>query len=351
MIDIQKNDIGQTLFYLTTKTASLVLQVTESGFLLLPHWGARVASRDISYVTGEITRASYLADADGRKDFKLEQLPQACPSFGYTDLRGPSIALLHADGSRIADLRYAGHRVVLCSGRNYGMLSPLLPYGFDGVISCAGGCIEYGEEMVYDCPMTPVQQEKALEVFRRNGVYRTIGSRMKTYTDEGFKEFLAENAGSKANSELLRWRVQIESELDIRPMAEYDGEPIYGLTFMSRGEERLREPIETLQDEFHFCIQDTDACGIVNGELINKAYHKGLAVERLCRYLNVPREDTIAFGGSMNDLELLQTASVGVCMENGSPQLKKAAGIVCPAVTEDGLYRGFQVLGLLGREE
>lgn len=33
------------------------------------------------------------------------------------------------------------------------------------------------------------------------------------------------NAQSKANSELLRWRVQLESELDIRPMAEYNGEP------------------------------------------------------------------------------------------------------------------------------
>ena len=100
------------------------------------------------------------------------------------------------------------------------MLSPLLPYGFDGVVSCAGGCIEYGGKMIYDCPMTPAQQAKALDVFQRNGVYRTIGSRYRTYTDEGFKEFLAENAGSKANSELLRWRVQIESELDIRPMAE-----------------------------------------------------------------------------------------------------------------------------------
>ena len=28
-----------------------------------------------------------------------------------------------------------GHKAVLCSGRNYGMLSPLLKYGFDGVIS------------------------------------------------------------------------------------------------------------------------------------------------------------------------------------------------------------------------
>lgn len=139
----------------------------------------------------------------------------------------------------IRQAQKAGHKVVLCSGRNYGMLSPLLPYGFDGVISCAGGCIEYGGKMIYDCPMTPAQQAKALDVFQRNGVYRTIGSRYRTYTDEGFKEFLAENAGSKANSELLRWRVQIENELDIRPMSEYDGAPIYGLTFMSRGSERL----------------------------------------------------------------------------------------------------------------
>ena len=120
---------------------------------------------------------------------------------------------------------------------------------------------------------------------------------------------------------------------------------------MSRGRERLREPIEALQDEFNFCIQDTDACGIVNGELINKAYHKGLAVERLCEYLNIPLEDAAAFGDSMNDLELLQTAAAGVCMENGSPQLKEIADFICPPVTEDGLYRGFQMLGLLGQEE
>ena len=97
-----------------------------------------------------------------------------------------------------------GHIVVLCSGRNYGMLSPLLKYGFNGVISCAGGCIEYGNHMVYDCPMTPEQQKRVLTVFQESGVYRTIGSRYYSYTDEGFKEFLAENTQSEANSELLR---------------------------------------------------------------------------------------------------------------------------------------------------
>lgn len=240
-----------------------------------------------------------------------------------------------------------GHLAVLCSGRNYGMLSPLLKYGFDGVVSCAGGCIEYGDRMVYDCPMTPEQQEKVLSVFQESGVYRTIGSRYYSYTDEGFKEFLAENAQSEANSELLRWRVQIESELDIRPMAEYDGAPIYGLTFMSRRPERLRRPMELLQDEFHFCIQDTDACGIVNGELINRAFNKGTAVTRLCEYLRIPQRDAIAFGDSMNDLEMLQAAGLSVCMDNGSPALKEAAGLVCPSVTDDGIYKAFAQLRLI----
>ena len=115
MIDIQKNTTGQTIFYLTTKTASLVLLVTESGIVLTPYWGGRITSLDIAYVTGEITRASYLADADGQKDFKLEQLPQIYPAYGYTDLRGPAFAFLYADGSRTTDLRYVSHRI--CSGK------------------------------------------------------------------------------------------------------------------------------------------------------------------------------------------------------------------------------------------
>lgn len=240
-----------------------------------------------------------------------------------------------------------GHKAVLCSGRNHVMLLPLLQYGFDGVISSAGGCIEYGGQMVYDCPMTPEQQKRVLSVFEESGIYRTIGSRHHSYTDEGFKEFLAENAQSQANSELLRWRIQLESELNIRPMAEYDGEPIYGMAFMSCGMDRLRRPMEALQDEFHFCIQDTDACGIVNGELMNRAFNKGMAVRRLCQYLDVPVEDTVAFGDSMNDLELLQTAGVSVCMGNGSAGLKEIAGLVCPPVEEDGLYWAFEKLGFI----
>ena len=227
------------------------------------------------------------------------------------------------------------------------MLLPVLEFGFDGLVASAGGYIEYGGQVVYDCPMTPEQQDRVLDVFKESGIYRTIGGRNSSYTDEGFKEFLAENAQSEANSELLRWRIQIENELGIHPMSEYDGEPIYGMAFMSRGAERLKKPMQVLRDEFDFCIQDEDICGIVNGELASKAFHKGKAVERLCEFLGVSREDTIAVGDSMNDLEMLQAVETGICMADGSSSLKKIADMVCPSVTEDGLYNAFEKLGLI----
>lgn len=247
----------------------------------------------------------------------------------------------------VCKARANGHRVVLCSGRNRGMLSPLLGYGFDGLVGSAGGYIEYGGQVVYDCPMTQAQQELVLDVFQRNGVFRTVEGRDNSYTDEAFKDFLRETAQADGNSELLRWREQIESELGIRPMAEYRGEPVYKVGFVSRDAAGLREPMRILGDSFDFCIQGTDPFGSINGELINKAFNKGLAVERLCGYLGVPIRDTVAFGDSMNDLKMIQTVGLGICMGNGSEALKKIADEVCLPVGEDGLFHAFASHGLI----
>ena len=70
-------------------------------------------------------------------------------------------------------------------------------------------------------------------------------------------------------------------------------------------------------------------------------------MQRLCTSLDFPLEDTIAFGDSMNDLEMLQTAGLGVCMANGSQALKDIADRICPPVTEDGLYKAFEELELV----
>lgn len=247
----------------------------------------------------------------------------------------------------VKEAREKGHLVYICTGRNYAMLRPLLAYGFDGFVGSAGGYIMCRDQVVYDCPMTREQQDKTLKLLRKNGIFCTMEGRYGSYTDEGFKEFLAEKGKEDGNSELLRWREHLEESLDVRPMEEYDGEPIYKIVFMCERGDQLAEPREALEEEFQFCIQDEDDRGVINGELINRKFDKGRGVERVCRHLGIDVEDTIAFGDSMNDVEMIETAGVGVCMENGSATLKKLADEICPAVTADGLQKTFDKYGLI----
>lgn len=240
-----------------------------------------------------------------------------------------------------------GNLVFLCTGRNYDMLSPLLQYGFDGVIASSGAYIRCGGEVIYDCPMTEEEQRQALEVLRKNGVFRTVECVDGSYTDEGFKEFLEKNANENSNSELLRWRRQIEESLNIRPMAEYAGQPVYKVVMMMQNEEQLTEPKKVLGEKFDFCIQEHDKYGFINGELIKKEYNKGTALRTVCEHYGIPVEDSLAYGDSMNDLEMMEAAGISVCMENGSGKLKKLADDVCPSVKEDGIYHSFRKHHLL----
>ena len=244
-----------------------------------------------------------------------------------------------------------GHKVFLCSGRNPGMLSPLLKYDFDGVIACAGGYITVGDEVIYDMPMTKEESELAIEKLHETGVFCTIECRDGAFGDENLGAFLESNAGEdgKGNSEIERWRKALASSLHIRPMGEYDGTPAYKVVIMCLHPEQLEPAREVLEDRYNFVIQEiTDpAHRCINGELINRKYDKGRGILRICEYLGVPVEDTIGFGDSMNDLEMIQTVGAGVCMDNGAEALKKISDIVCPAVEEDGMAKAFEQLGLV----
>ena len=244
-----------------------------------------------------------------------------------------------------------GNLVFLCSGRNPGMLEPLLKYGFDGVIACAGGYITVGDELIYDMPMPLEESNLAVEKLHEKGVFCTVEGRDGAWGDENIGAFLDNAVGEdqKGNSEIERWRKALAGSLHIRPMSEYDGTPVYKVVIMCLHPEQLELARELLEDKYNFCMQEIKdpyhRC--LNGELINRKYDKGRAILRICEHLGVPVEDTIGFGDSMNDLEMIQTVGTSVCMDNGSDALKAISDIVCPSVEEDGMAKAFAQLGLV----
>ena len=222
-----------------------------------------------------------------------------------------------------------GHKVYLCSGRNKAMLKPLLAYGFDGYVASAGGYVVSGDDVVFDRPMKPEVFRLAMDCFERNRVFRTVECLDGTYGDSGLGDLL-EGADEFSNSELLRFRRQLSETLNIRPMNEYDGAPVYKIVFMCTERRQLDEPMELL-----------------NGEVFGLEFNKGIGIHRLCDFLGKDIADTIGFGDSMNDKEMFEAVGYSVCMDNGHPQMKAMADYVCPAVGDDGLYKAFEKLGLI----
>ena len=249
--------------------------------------------------------------------------------------------------SALAAIRAAqqnGHKVFLCTGRNPDMLAPVLAYGFDGAVACAGGYVFAGDKVLFDCPMTDAQRDTALRLLGEQGVFRTIEAADATFGDENLSEFLAQQDGG--NSELVRWRKALAEKLNIRPMGEYDGRPIYKVVIMCNSAAQLIPARQALEAEFDFVVQDVAAHNCLNGELINRKFDKGTGVRCVARALGFDLKDPIGFGDSMNDMAMIETVAYSVCMANGSPKVQEKSDLVCPAVEEDGLAWAFTRLGL-----
>ena len=238
-----------------------------------------------------------------------------------------------------------GHLVFLWTGRNPAMLAPVLALGFDGAVAGAGGYVFTKDEVLFDCPMKKEEFETGMRLLKENGVFRTIEARDATWGDEDLGDFLAQ--AGEGNSELVRWRKALAEQLNIRPMAEYDGSPIYKIVFMCREAKQLEPARAALEKEYNFVVQDVAAHNCLNGELINRQFDKGKGVRIVAEHYGMNLADTIGFGDSMNDLEMIETVGYSVCMANGSPALQARSDLVCPAVEEDGLYMAFEKLGLL----
>ena len=67
-------------------------------------------------------------------------------------------------------------------------------------------------------------------------------------------------------------------------------------------------------------------------EAVPAGVSKGSALGRLSHLLGIPPSQIAAFGDSMNDLELLAAAGLGIAMADAPERLKEAADIIAPSV-------------------
>lgn len=87
--------------------------------------------------------------------------------------------------------------------------------------------------------------------------------------------------------------------------------------------------------------------GYTDGEITMAACPKSYGMAKFLQYIGASREDAIAFGDGPNDLEMLAYAGTEVAMGNGTNACKAKADFVTASIHEDGIFLGFQKLGLI----
>ena len=130
------------------------------------------------------------------------------------------------------------------------------------------------------------------------------------------------------------------------------GEKFYDMTeaptkMLSMGERPLLDEISALLTKYWGARLYMASSKTRYLELVDSGVNKGEALGHLARSLGVQQSEVLAIGDSMNDVDMIKYAGIGVAMGNANEKVRAAADFVTSSNSEDGVAAAIEkfVLG------
>lgn len=249
-----------------------------------------------------------------------------------------SMSVLPSTEKAVADLRRKGIRVIIASGRSYGLLGRevltkipadfyLLANGHSVLDSTGQGLLSRQFSLPQTERIIALCQEYGASLLLK---YPTINCVYAGY-EEMYRVF-----GSIG---LLQ-----EDFLNCPAMSYHRNELPIGFTV--KGDRQIAEAIAA--DPLHFRVElfhDESEFDVFLPDC-NKLTGLRFLMERE----GLDPQRCMAFGDSRNDLEIVREVGVGIAMGNACDELKAVADRVCPPTWEDGIAVALTEAGLLDKK-
>lgn len=245
--------------------------------------------------------------------------------------------------------RQNGHYVFICTGRNKtGIKYELAKADFDGIIASAGSYIEIDNKVIHSVYFDKLLVDKISKVFDENNIYYNYECTDVTFMSKKMVELFVGGVNFESgNIELEKMMQEEFKKFSIQDLSLYNNQDIHKICFIAIDQNDVERAKKQLGDDVNMVIHDIFDATTINGELISKVDNKATAIKQVIDYLGIDKKDTIAFGDSMNDYEMINFVECGIAMGNACNELKEAASRVCRSVDEDGIYYEFIELGLI----
>ena len=229
--------------------------------------------------------------------------------------RGKTIAI--ASGRSIAGIRQTASAISLEEYGGY-----VIAYNGTTVINCKTGECIYNQTLPADL-IAPVYEEAAkLQV----AIMAYRDSAKEIIVAGGVTDYVAADAA--ASCVTIRETDQFVKELSFS----------INKIFVSGEPDKMKEVERILQRKFGSVLNvfRSDPYYV---ELLPKYTDKGVAVDKLVKYMDITKERVMCVGDSNNDLPMLRYAGMGVAMGNASDRIKEQADYVTDSNDDDGIVK------------
>ncbi|PIC70336.1 hydrolase Cof [Sporosarcina sp. P16b] len=241
--------------------------------------------------------------------------------------------ILESTKQSLYALRDKGIYTVICTGRAPLMFKWLLEeLSFDSYVSMNGQHVVLEGEVIYSNPMKPEVIQQLTELAHKQGHGLTYS------TFESFVSNVEEHPLVQEGTARLK--------IPYPPVDPnvYSHSVVNQVQIYSTPKET--EKYMELFKDYSFIRWDENSV-----DMLPEGASKAIGIQTMLEHMDIPIENSYAFGDGANDMQMIETVGIGVAMENAIPELKEVADHVTASCSEDGIMKGLISLGLLEEKD
>lgn len=223
--------------------------------------------------------------------------------------------------TEIRRVQKLGHKVFIASGRpNAFIPKELLEFGFDGFVLCNGAHIKIADQEI-KYPLEFNRLKRLIQELEQNHKEYILETSIYGHLNKDCHNLFAFYDTCNVNYDFIS--------------TEFDKDQALLDTM------KLEVWINTNIDDIKDMIKNDFAydCHGTGGtfEIYSNQISKATGILKVLDYLNIPVENSFAFGDGSNDIEMFHTVHTAIAMQDASEAVKKEADLVCASIEQDGI--------------
>lgn len=219
-------------------------------------------------------------------------------------------------------LRANGYATFLTTGRMK-PLTTMLSGKFTGLITSNGAYTEVEGKCINSITIPQNLLESAVQYMNSENIYYAFETSTCAYTNGlNNQHFIDVLDHFKLAKSLFK------------PLTMQSVTEAYKIIITYESEDKLINMQNAFKDVFdikphRFCL---------SADVNHKSVSKGVGVNSVLQYLNIPKENSYALGDGSNDLTMIKSVCHGIIMGEHSKELEPYAEFVTKSVKEDGIF-------------